>query len=75
MVGNNVTVVLSEEEALVLFEWLGAINETEAAVADPAQRRVLWDLEAKLESLLPMVFDSHYAERVAAAKKAVSSGQ
>lgn len=71
---NNVTVVLSEEEALVLFEWLGVIDETEATVVDPAQQRVLWDLEAKLESLLPMVFDAHYAERVAAAKKAVHNG-
>ncbi|MGH3691689.1 MAG: hypothetical protein ACRDWD_09160 [Acidimicrobiia bacterium] len=72
---SSVAVVLSEDEALVLMEWLGVVNETGTTLVDPAQQRVLWDLEAKLESLLPMVFDSDYAERVAVAKKAVGSGQ
>lgn len=54
MAGNgereSVELQLSAGEALVLFEWLAAANESGALVVEEAERRVLWDLELQLET-------------------------
>ena len=48
-----VTLTLSREEALVLFEWLHRFNDEEGhRFEDQAEERVLWNLEASLESRL-----------------------
>jgi hypothetical protein len=58
-------------EALVLFEWLAAAYDDGALDVDEAQRRVLWDLGAQLETKLTEPFLPEYAQLVDAAKKTV----
>ena len=51
---ETVSVILSRPQALVLFEFLSRFSEQERLeFHDPAERRVLWDILAKLETELP----------------------
>ncbi|WP_197429140.1 hypothetical protein [Microbacterium sp. CCH5-D1] len=74
MAGNgeseSVEVQLTAGEALVLFEWLAAANESDALVVDEAQRRVLWDLESQLETKLVEPFLPGYRALVDEARNA-----
>ena len=51
---------LSNDEALVFFDWLCRFNNGKAAFEDQAEERVLFDIESKLEKLLPAVLDENY---------------
>lgn len=63
---------LSREEAVVFFEWLSRFNKAEGVTfEDQAEQRVLWDLEASLESRLVEPFDPNYAELLARAREKV----
>ncbi len=67
---ESVEVQLTAGEALVLFEWLAAANESDALVVDEAQRRVLWDLESQLETKLVEPFLPSYRALVDEARNA-----
>ena len=72
MANDKVTVEISREEALVLFEWLSRFNKAEDTIfADQAEQRVLWDIEAMLESTLVEPFDPKYDELLEAARAKV----
>jgi len=63
---------LSHEQAIVFFEWLSRFNKEQASgFHDQSEQRVLWDLEAMLESALVEPFDSNYADLLAAARAKV----
>ncbi len=63
---------LSKEQALVFYEWLSKFNGAEGRqFDDQAEERVLWDIEAMLESTLVEPFDPRYEELVANARQAV----
>lgn len=63
---------LSPDEALVLFEWVSRFNKSRApGFEDQAEERVLWDLEARLESALAAPFRKDYAETLADARARV----
>jgi hypothetical protein len=69
---RKVTLELSPEQALVLFEWLSKFNASEGRrFEDQAEERVLWDIEAMLESTLVEPFDAPYEELLAKARAAV----
>lgn len=69
---NLVTIKFSEDEAVVLFEWLHRVNtQSQVQFTDQAERRVLWDLEASLESSNQGLFAGDYAERVKLARERV----
>ena len=69
MAQREVTVHLSPDEALVLFEWVSRFNKTRTPVfEDQAEERVLWDLESRLESALVEPFRKDYAEALASAR-------
>ncbi|MGH3688939.1 MAG: hypothetical protein ACRDT7_02170 [Microbacterium sp.] len=68
---QSVELRVTGAEALVLFEWLAVANEKEALIVDEAERRVLWDLESQLETILVEPFLPDYAQLVDAAKKKV----
>ena len=56
----------------MLFDWLARQNESEALPFDHlAEQRVLWDLEAVLETKLLMPFKPDYTELVEKARTAV----
>jgi hypothetical protein len=67
---DGIQLVLTEDEALVLFEWLASLDETAAELhADAAQQYVLCRLEGLLESTLPQLFAPNYADLIIDAKE------
>ena len=70
--GNkNVSLSLSDDEALVLFEWLSKFNGEEhpSLFQDQAEQRVLWDLEAVLEEVISVTFDKDYINILSKARE------
>lgn len=68
----TVRVGFSDDEALVLFEWLSRQNEpANLGFQDQAEERVLWDLLAQLEKALVAPLLPDYRERLANARAAV----
>lgn len=58
---KEVLLQLSNDEALVLFEWIKQFNNRKNNVFDDeAEKRVLWDIEAELERVLVLPFDVDY---------------
>jgi hypothetical protein len=69
---SKVSIELTSDEVLVLFEWLHRINEDQGTIfEDQAEQRVAWDLEAALEIANPHLFSSDYTARLQAAKERV----
>jgi hypothetical protein len=69
MADNRIQLELSRDEALVFFEWLSRFNKVEnSTFEDQAEQRVLWDIEAKLESILVEPLDANYDELLAKAR-------
>lgn len=69
---NPVQLALSQDQALVLFDWLARMNDSdELIVAHPAERRVLWDIECDLESELAEPFRPDYLKLLEAARERV----
>ncbi len=63
---------LTLSEALVLYDWLTrATQRPDDELGDPAERRVLWDLECSLERVLVAPLAADYAERLTEAKAEV----
>jgi hypothetical protein len=72
MADDKVRLELSREEAIVFFEWLTRFNKADdARFEDQAEQRVLWDMEAMLETALVEPFESNYGELLARARAAV----
>lgn len=73
MSADEVSVGLSRDQALVLFEWLArtGAGDQPAAFEDQAEQRALWDLEAALEKVLTEPFKSDYRERLEVARSRV----
>lgn len=70
--GMKVSLELTADEALVLFEWLSRFNQNEDVVfEDAAEQRVLFDLESKLESSLLAPLEPNYNELLAQARSRV----
>lgn len=66
------TLELSDDEALVLFECLARFEDGGALpLQDEAERYVLWRLEGQLEKALVEPFRPDYAELVDAARRRV----
>src|SRR5687768_11320449 len=56
---------LTDDQALVLFEWLSRLDEhNEFPVEDPAEEQVLWSLHGQLEKALTEPFRPDYRELV-----------
>jgi hypothetical protein len=58
---EDVSLSLTHDEALVIFEWLH-VNEGKHEFADQAEQRVLWDLEASLERQVTALFSPDYSQ-------------
>ena len=72
MADEKIRLELSREEALVFFAWLTRFNKAEGTpFEDQAEQRVLWDIEAMLESILVEPLDSRYDELLAQARTKV----
>ncbi|MEG3862040.1 hypothetical protein [Microcoleus sp. herbarium12] len=70
--GNkNVSLSLSDDEALVLLQWLFRFNQEEhpSLFEDQAEQRVLWDLEAVLEKVVSVIFSKDYINILSKARE------
>jgi len=74
---KNIAITLSEYEALVLFEWLHNFNEEDhpTLFQDQVEQRVLWDMEAELEKVFSITFDSNYQEILSKARQKIRDEQ
>jgi hypothetical protein len=70
---ESVTIDLTKDEALVLFEWLARNDamSNKLAIDDESERKVLWILEGLLESVLVDPLRPDYKERLADARAKV----
>lgn len=65
---------LTDEQALVFFDWLARVDEQEAfPVEDEAEEQVLWQLHAQLEKALSEPFKANYRELVEQARAKVKA--
>lgn len=67
---DRVELSLSKDEAIVFFDWLARFNQAgrKESIEDQAEERVLWDLQALLETTLEEPFNRDYSQRLAAAR-------
>ena len=67
---DEISIGLSRDHALVLFEWLARTGASDqpAEFEDQAEQRVLWDLESTLEAVLTEPLNADYRERLQAAR-------
>ena len=70
---REVVIRLSQDEALVLFEWLSRTDELTNdfgdLVVDQAEQRALWNLTCLFERELVQPFAADYAELVDQARE------
>jgi hypothetical protein len=64
-----ITLTLTQDEALVLFDWVVRYVESGTlAIEDQAEQRALWNLCATLETQVDVVLAPDYREQVVAAR-------
>lgn len=70
MVADQISLRLSRDEAIVLFDWLTRTSEAgePAVFVDQAEQRVLWDIEAALEARLTEPLAADYRARLDTAR-------
>jgi hypothetical protein len=72
---EQATIILSRDEALVLDDLLSTFtNQFAIEISHPAQRRALWNLACLIEKELVETFKPDYKERLAIAKKNLTTG-
>lgn len=69
---KNVCISLSEEEAIVFFDWLVRFNESDKnEFHHKSEEKVLWDLEAVLEKSNPIILVDDYKTKLLAAREKI----
>lgn len=70
---DKISLDLSNDEALILFEWLCRFNECDHSVhiQDQAEERILFDLEAILENSMNEIFDNDYKDKLLQARERI----
>lgn len=73
MADKKVNIQLTNDEAIVLFEFLGRFNKSDdlTRFEDQSEQRVLWDIECILEKELSEPFRVDYHNIVKKAREAV----
>lgn len=67
--GQPVQLELTEDEALVLFEFLARFDDSDTlSLVDQAEERMLWNLHCRLQKQLVEIFDPNYETMVEAAR-------
>lgn len=71
IIKKNILVELSNDEALVLLNWLSRFNEIENSnlFEDQSEERILWDLESVLEKVVTTTFKADYKETLSSARE------
>lgn len=73
MSNKKVNIELTNDEAVVLFEFLSRFNQSEltGSFEDQAEQRVLWNIESDLEKKLSEIFKSNYQEILKIAREKI----
>lgn len=69
---GSVNLILTKNEALVLYDLVSRINESQDTSLDPGEQRVLFNIEASFERVLLEPLAPNYIELVRAARRAVA---
>jgi hypothetical protein len=73
---QSITVELTNDEALVLFEFLARCRDkTTCAIEHPSERQALWNLECILEKQLPEVLSPGYSQSVKSARERIRASE
>ena len=76
LVENNISLNLTKDEALVLFDFLHRFSDTDKlTIKHDSEKRVLWDINCLLESALLEPHDSKYDKLLEKARLSVISKQ
>ena len=68
----DVTITLTDDEALVLFEFLARFTDSELlGTEDQAEQRALWNLHCLLERQIVASFAPNYRELLLASRNAI----
>ena len=71
---DPVTITLTQDEALVLYEWLARSDNAELLPTEhPAEQRVLWKIEGVLEKQVNG-FAPNYKDLLDRARRSIASG-
>jgi len=67
---NQITIKLTKDESLVLFEFLSRFNQTDHAdiFADQSEQKILWTIEGQLEKILVEPFNPDYMDIIKEAR-------
>lgn len=70
---QNISLILTKDEALVLFVFLARLNQVEDPdiFEDQAEQKIFWSLEAQLEKQLVEPFSSDYRNVITEARNRV----
>ena len=69
---EKVTITISRDEALVLFEFLCRFSKRQQLdIRDESEQRVLWDILTDLESALPEPLAHDYDQQLQRARESV----
>ncbi len=69
---NKITLELTNDEALVLFDWISRFNDkNDNDFEDQAEERVLWIIESLLEKQLAEPLSEHYDKFLESARENV----
>ena len=67
---EEVSIKLTKDEALVLFEFLSRFSSSDAlSIQDQAEERALWNLTCTFERLFSEPFSDDWTEIISAARK------
>lgn len=67
---DNISLTLTRDEALVLFEFVSRFSDTDKlSIVDQAEERALWNLTCVLEKVLSEPFGADYEEVVRRARE------
>ncbi|HEX8576645.1 MAG TPA: hypothetical protein VF677_10175 [Flavobacterium sp.] len=74
---EGILLKLSNDEALVLINWLFRFNEADHSkfIQHQSENRILWDMESILEKSVNEVFSNNYIEALAKARKRIEDSE
>ncbi len=74
MTTERIELIVTKDQALVLFEWLAHLDSSPGAPSDnSAEKRVLWALEAQLERVLAEPFTKNYPQVLEDARRKIQA--
>lgn len=74
---QNISLTLTKDEALVLFDFLGRFNQADHTdiFEDQSEQKTLWILEGHLEKQLVELFKPDYKDIIKEARNKIRDGQ